>query len=406
LQAQVIQSEDSANIRQIQDSIKIPPTSHGKEKDIIPEIEGAKERRLKERINLWEREALDAIKRRDYKEAEPLFLQILSFDITPEKRRSILLEMSDLYEKTKEPAKQAAVLEKFCDAYQDDPETPQVYIKLGMLYRDLGLYKLAFARFYSVLNFSLRIDQSRIGTYRKLSVRAQMEIADTHFMMGSYAEATKFYNKLRLLSLEPEENAHAIFQTAYSHYLLKEYSLAAPAFQTFVTNYPQDGRMAEAMFLLADSYVRINKHTEATQTVLQLLKHQREATMKEKDEKEWIRWQKKAGNELANDLFEQNDYAGALSMYQSMLSLGNEPDWCWPVMYQMGVCLEHLSLGEKAKQMYKMIVEWPDRNGAKTEALKNASLAETYDMAKWRLNNIGWQNDTDNKLQKILDKAH
>jgi tetratricopeptide (TPR) repeat protein len=313
--------------------------------------------------------------------------------------------MSDLFEKTNEPAKQTAVLEKFCDAYQDDPNAPQVYIKLGMLYRNLGLYKLAFARFYSVLNFSLRIDQNKIDTYRKLSIRAQMEIADTHFIMGSYTDAIKFYSKLRLLSLEPEENAHALFQTAYCHYLLKEYSQSIPVFETFVHDFPQNERVAEAMYLLADAFSRTDKHAEATQTVFALLKRQHEATLKEKDEKEWIRWQRKAGNELANNLFEQSDYAGALAMYQAMLPLGSEPEWCWPVMYQAGLCYEHLALMDKAKQSYNQIIDWPDKAGARTDALKNASLAETYDMAKWRLKNIDWRSDTGEKLENLLDKS-
>jgi tetratricopeptide (TPR) repeat protein len=139
--------------------------------------------------------------------------------------------------------------------------------------------------------------------------------------------------------------------------------------------------------------------------VLDLLKRQKAVTTKEKDEKEWIRWQKKAGNELANDLFNQNDYSGALGLYQAMLPLGVEPSWCWPVLYQMGMCYEHLLMYEKAAESYKKIINWSDKDESRTVALKNQSLAETYNMAKWRIDNIGWRKDTDKKLEKLMDKS-
>lgn len=401
--AEEVSQTNQATLKEMQNSLTVEQANPTGEADdsILQKTIEAKERQKKNRIENWMRQASVAIKTHDYKTAESMYLQILSYDIPSSQRREVLLEMAKLFEISKEPAKQAAVLEKFGDTFPEDPGLPQVFIKAGILYRDMGLYKLALARFYSVLNYSLRIDQHRLEAYRQLSIRAQMEIADTHFAMAQYEEAIKFYSRLRLLNLPPEDRAQAIFQTAYCQYLLKNNPETIANLESFVRDYPDNSKIGEAMFLLANAYSRAQRHTEAAKTTLGLLKHEKEKN--KDDEKQWIYWQKKAGNQLANDFFNQADYTAALPLYQAMIPLGVEPDWTWPLLYQMGVCYENLVMSPKAQGCYEQIINTPANN--KTEALKNKSLASIYEMAQWRLENINWRDQTHTNLDKLLDKT-
>lgn len=391
----------SAMMREVDDALGMKSVMAPSEAEmILEEGKDAKAYELQVKINELMRQAEVASKTMDIKSAEKFYLQILTYDITPPQRRRSLLAMARLYEASKEAAKQAAVLEKFGDAFPDDPGLPQVYIKLGMLYRDLGLYNLALTRFYSVLNFALRVDASKIDTYRQLSIRAQMEIADTHFAMAKYEDAIKFFSRLKLLDLTPVDRANVLFKIGDCNYLLKKYPEAIASFESFIRDYPTNDNAPEVMFMLADCYAKVGRQNDSARTVLDLLKRQSEEYAN--NEKQWMFWQRKAGTQLANDFFNQSDYANALALYQAMLPLGKGPQWQWNLLYQIGMCFERLSLQDKATESYKQIIDWDAEE--KNKAMEVLSLKSIYDMAKWRVDNGDWKNETNKQLEKLLDK--
>ncbi len=358
-----------------------------------------RERRAKEQIESWVRQAEVALRVNDYRSAEALYLRVLSCNIPEEQRRELLLDMARMFETSKEPAKQAAVLEKFTESFSNDEGIPQVLIKLGLLYRGLGLNRLALARFYGVLNYSLKIDSDKIDAYRKLSIRAQIEIADTYFLMAQYPEAISFYSKLRLLDLEPEDRAKAIFQTAHAQALMQNDSETIATLETFVRDYKTDEHYPEAMFLLTDAYMRVGRGAEASKTALMLLKH--EETVADENEKLSIYWQKRTAEKLARDFFSQSDYSGALIIYQSMLPLGKDPGWLWPILYQMGLCYEKLGMSLKAHECYQQIVDTPDHR-KKTVVADSPSLSSFLEMAQWRLGHLSWESEANENFRKLI----
>ncbi len=398
--AKPVNDQATATLKEIDTSLGAP-RQEKEEEEILSPSEKTATRLRAEKVASWLRQAEVAMRIRDFKTAEAFYLQVLAYEVPDDVRRETMLSMAKLFDASGETAKQAAVLEKFIEAFPEDPGVPQVYIKVGILYRELGLTSLAMMRFYSVLNFSLKIDLNRIEAYRELCIRAQMEIADTHFVENRYSEAIKFYSRLRLLELSPEDRARAIFQTAECHYLMKSYPDAIANFESFIASYPKDAKTPEAMFNLADSYSKVGRYPDASRIVLDLLK--RESKNAEGDEKQWIYWQKKAGMQMASNFFSQNDFANALTLYQAMLPLGTEPGWTWSILYQIGMCYEKLSMPEKAKDAYQKILDWLERD--RNTALKDETLKSTYDMAKWRIDNLQWRSDTSDKLEKLLDKS-
>lgn len=395
---QVVLNEVSSSLKTKSD---VKSEMKDDEEGILTQSLEEREFQKQNKIGEWMRQASVAARAGEVKTAEEYYLQVLSFDIKPQIRREALLSMAKMFEKTKDFGKQAAVLEKYTDAFPDDPALPQVYIKLGILYRSLGLYKLALARLYSVLNYSLKIDPSQIETYRRLSIRAQMEIADTNFDMGEYKAAISFYSKMRLLELLPEERAHALFQTANCYYMLKDDARAATNFESYARDHYDNIKAPEAMFMLSQIYSRQGRKEEASRQVLELLKRQKVRTAADNDQ--WIYWQKAAGEKMANGFFENADYSPALSVYQAMLPLDDTIAWRWPILYQIGLCFEKLSMGIKSQEMYKLITDTPEKEREKVK--EDMKLNSFYEMAKWRQENIDWRRNTKESLEKLLDKS-
>src|SRR2546430_988213 len=112
--------------------------------------------------------------------------------------------------------KAAAIYERYIKDYPGDERVPDALLDLGRTLRALGIYKLAITRFYSVLNTTLKLPGEGFERYQVLAKTAQFEIAQTHFEAGDFAEAGKFYTRLRLLDLASSDRARAQFMAAYS----------------------------------------------------------------------------------------------------------------------------------------------------------------------------------------------
>ena len=67
----------------------------------------------------------------------------------------------------------------------------------------------------------------------------------------------------------------------------------------------------------------------------------------------WVYWQRRAGNEIANQLYKEADYLNALQIYQSLAELDNSPAWQPPVWYQVGLVYEQLQQWQKATDTYQ-----------------------------------------------------
>ena len=111
-------------------------------------------------------------------------------------------------------------------------------------------------------------------------------------------------------------------------------------------------------------------------------------------------WKKRTANQLANDFYEQGDYMSALKIYQAMAPLNADPEWQWPIIYQIGLCFEKLRMLPKAEQAYSLIADksqWKNTNFKMTETLK-----AIYETAAWRLEHLRWQLKTETQLETII----
>lgn len=334
----------------------------------------------------------------DFESAEIAYQQILGARATAEQDRDALLGMARMYRRKNELTKAAAVYEKLIREYPGDAILPVAYLELGRTHRALGAYRLAIARFYSVINSTLKLTEEGADTYRQLARTAQFEVAETYFVSGDYAEAARFFSRLKLLDLAPSDRARAHFKSAYALHMGGDYEKAITTLRSFLESNPDDENTPEALYLLSVSYRRLGQNQESLAAALGLLKL--EQGKENQDPKRWAYWQRRTGNQLANEFYEQGDASSALAIYVSLANLSNDPVWRLPVLYQIGLCYERLRSGDKARESFTQVVN--EVKAATIPKNRSAELAELAKMASWRLKHLDWQSNADRDLNNFF----
>lgn len=330
--------------------------------------------------------------RGDYTAAEIAYRQILhSSAFSKAEQQEALLGMGRCYRRQAAYTKAAAVYEKFLKEFPDEGRVPDVLLDLGRTLRAMGAHKMAIARFYSVLNSTLKLPADAFDHYQLLAKTAQFEIAETHFDAGNYTEAGKFFSRLKLLDLAPIDRARAHFKSAYSLQLSGDAEGAVTSLRAYLEQWPEDENVPEARFLLATTLRNLGRSDEALTETFALLRGEKSQSSAEP--RRWIYWQRRTGNQLANEFFHSGDTANALAIYQGLAALSSDPSWQLPVLYQVALCQEQLRATDRAKESYQNIV-----TAVTKLAGASAELNELAKMASWRISNMEWHYQADRKL--------
>jgi len=335
--------------------------------------------------------------RADYPSAEIAFRQVLNTPgSTDAEHKTALLALAHMHRRQGALTKAAAIYERYLKEYPGDERTPDALLNLGRTLRDLGTPKLAITRFYNVINSTLKLPGDGFEHYQVLARTAQFEIAETHFLSGNFAEAGKFFARLSLLDLAPIDRARAQFKSGYALRLQGDVEGAVRTLRSFLEQWPQDENVPEARYLLAISLRELNRMQEAFAATLDLLRT--EKSRLEADPKRWAYWQRRTGNQLANDFFEMGDTMNARAIYSTLLELSAEPAWRLPLTYQLGLCYERLGVTDKARASYQAVIE-------AAGATPPDDFRELVTMAKWRIEHIAWRGDVSRQVTNFFDST-
>ncbi len=335
----------------------------------------------------------------DYVSAELAFRQVLAEKATPEQDHTALMGLGRTYRKKSEFTKAAAVYETLVKQSPEDPLLPIVYLELGRTLRALGAYKPAIARFYSVINTTLKLPEDNSDNYRQLARTAQFEIAETYFQAGDYEQANRYFSRLKLLDLAPEDRARAHFKSIYALTLSGEHDKAIVGFRAYLDQNPMDENVPEARYLLSVSLRQLGRFNESLAAALELLRAEKKYS--QSDPKRWAYWQRKTGNQLANQFYEQGDFGSALVIYQNLANLSAEPAWRLPVLYQIGLCNERLHLYDRARECYQTIVDGTATPPA-GQPPRRQEFVDLYEMADWRLKHLTWSQTSEAQLKNLF----
>jgi tetratricopeptide (TPR) repeat protein len=329
--------------------------------------------------------------------AEREYARLLHVSAPDQTKRDAVLDLAQFYAEAGDVQKSISALEKFRVTYPDDPAMSEQLLRLGQIYRDAGAVELATARFFAVLNSTLNVAPAELDAYRRLSMKARLEIAETYAMQGKMEEARKYYTRLQVLDLDPEDRELVLFRTGQLQHGLGQWLQAENHLRVFLAEYPQSRHMAEARYLRAKALEELGRHQEAVLEVLELLRTADSPDTAQARVAAY--WKRRTGNELANQFYEQGDYAGALAIYQALARASEDPAWRWPAVYQVGLCFERLKMPQRAAEAYRTIVESPQGAGPAE------SLASVQGMARWRLEHLDWIEDFGKRLQGLTAAA-
>jgi tetratricopeptide (TPR) repeat protein len=335
----------------------------------------------------------------DYASAEIAYRQILERpDFSVADQKTALLGLAHMFRKAGALTKAVAIYEKFLKEFPDDGRVPDAYLDLGRTLRDMGAYNLALTDFYSVINSTLKLPAQGFDHYSLLAKTAQFEIAQTYYESGEYAEAGKFFTRVRLLDLAASDRARAHFMAGCAQERAGDLDSAIGTLRTYLEQWPDDENVPEARYVLATALDELKRPQEALSATLALLntEHSRVAS----DPRRWTYWQRRTGNQLANRFFQNGDALNALAIYDCLASLSPDPAWRLPVLYQTALCYERLFQTERARAAYQSIMD-----AAKPKAgapAPTAEIAELAGMAQWRQSHLEWRDGINHRLTEVF----
>jgi tetratricopeptide (TPR) repeat protein len=320
----------------------------------------------------------------DFRQAEQVLKGVLQQAAPREIHRAAMLEMALTAQDAKHLTRAQQVYSQYVQAFREDPSVPEILLRQGLLYREMGAPVLALSKFYAVMSSALTVKPDSSAYFERMVLQAQTEIADTYYLDGKFGEAADFFS--RLLKLDTphlnRELVHYKFVRSYSAAGRPAQALAQA--QLFSQYYPESEYLAEVKFMLADALKQLGRTGEAMQEVIALLKAQR--AVADKNHETWLYWQQRTGNLIANQLFEEGDLAGALEIYLRLAGVNSAPDWRLSAWYQAGLIYERLKQPQKAAELYQRILKEDLSGGNPSESLKLV-----LDMARWRSTRLDWQ---------------
>ena len=326
---------------------------------------------------------------RRFAEASAIYGWVLERGAPEPLQRTALLELAEMAQENKDLVRAQQIYAQWLARWPQDIRVPEIILCQGLVYRKMGLSNLAIAKLYSVMTSALVIKSDQFDYYQQLVLRAQNEIAETQYQLGNYAEAVESLS--RLLKLDAPPDNRPALQYRYIHCLraLDRRSEAIAQAQDFLANYPDASQRPEVHFLCATALKEAHRETESLHEVLALLQEQCGGTNCTSQTLAY--WQRRTGNAIANQFYQEGDPLKAMEIYLRLASLDGAPQWQLPVWYQVGLVYERLGQPAKAMEYYANIA------GREKEVSNDASpsLKTVIEMAHWRKDFLGWQIKTE-----------
>ena len=244
----------------------------------------------------------------------------------------------------------------------------------------------------------MKVGSSDFQRFQGISRQAQREIANTYFIKGDFDQAQKFYNMSLRSDLPKDERAVALFRAAHCTFMRNDMNGAINGLERFLKDFSRHASSAEARYMLATAYKIEGRPQDAYDCVIDLLRDAKGKS--EENPKAWAFWQKKAGNEFANDYYQRGEFVNAVTIYQALAAIEESPEWRWPVVYQMGLCFERLRIEPRASECYKYIVDESKRPEFRWRKMPQ-SVANLVQMAGWRVEQLAWDTDVNGKLRAV-----
>jgi tetratricopeptide (TPR) repeat protein len=331
------------------------------------------------RIDLGRRQRAE----RDFEQSKLTLSAILESNAAEQFKHTALLELALTAQQAGEPVRAVQIFAQYADRYPDDANVPDILLRQGLLYRQMGAKAMALSKFYAVMTTVLNRKLDGSGYYQRLVLQAQTEIADTYYLQGDYGQAAEFFERLLKLDTTVLNKPEIHLKLIRSLSLAARYDNVVTQARDLLQSTPDD---AEARFLLGDALQRLGHKEESVREVLHLLESNGAST-----------WKCRAGNQIANELYNSADYTNALVVYRALSMVDKAPEWQIPVLYQIGLIQERLHQPGEAFTTYAGALDYGVKLGDKAEP----NLKTVLDMTAWRKNHLAWQTQAQEAVETL-----
>ncbi len=331
--------------------------------------------------------------------AEPILINLLNTDVPVPVQKSALLELGAVVRDENDLPRAQTIYSQFIEKWPDDTRAPEVFLRQGEIFRQMGLTDLALGKFYSVMASAIALRNDQLAYYQRLVLETQVEIAETQYLMGHYVDAADFYSRL-LENPDPALNRPQMqYRLIRSLVIIGHNDEAASQSADFLSRFPTSDETPEVRYYMAQALKALGRDDEALQQVLLCLQQQK--AKNGNDPAVWVYWQERVGNELADQLYHQGDYVHALEIYVNLAQLDSSPTWQVPVDYQMGLTYEKLMQPQKAGDTYNLLISRETEMGTN----ETPGMKAIFDMARWRVDFLKWQKNAQTSEQAIAATA-
>jgi len=333
---------------------------------------------------------------RQFAGAETPLVALLAEKVPDDLRKEALIQLATAVAGENDLPRAQSIFTQYIEKWPGDARTPEVLLRQGELFRQMGLNGLALGKFYSVMTAALALKSDQLQFYESLVLQAQIEIAESHYLMGHYDEAADFYARLLKAPDSGLNRPLAEFRLVRSLAATTNKTDAVGQAQDFLSHYPADPEAPEVRYYLAQSLQSLGQSSEALRQVVIFLQQEKAVTKDHPDV--WAYWQLRIGNEIGNELFKEGDYVKALEIYTCLMNLNDAPSWKIPVEYQIGITYERLMQPQKAMESYNQIFSLETALGTNS----TPTLQTVFDMSRWRTNFLSWQNKVETLNQTMM----
>lgn len=335
-----------------------------------------------------------------YELAKQMCVTLLEHPTPEEINRMALIELAYNLEDLNELQKANQVLSQYVVYYNKADNIPEVYLRQGRILRQLGSTGLAIAKFYSAMSSALSVQNSTDERYRRVTLLAQTEIADTQYYAGQFSNAIESYKLILKGEKENLNRSLLEFKLARAKMHGAKPLNILNSMEEYLSRFSNSEYSPEANFIRVSQLHELGRDKAFMEAVLQMLKSQPEEFGLEKEQ--LVPWQQKAGNLLANSLFDKEDFKAARSVYQILQKMDSDPQWYIPATYQLALCAERLDLAVEATDAYMEILSIGNGLSQDDRSLQVRTLIE---MADFRLDQLSWLSDAREKGRSLLDPA-
>ncbi len=282
-------------------------------------------------------------KSKQYEQAINEYIKLLDYYSMPQLETNVIFSIVDkIYEiSTKQLSKSKdetiSLISGLIQKYKDTKVGTLVSLKVAeWYYRDKD-YTTAAKYLYNIAD--------SLSKY-KGTAEEYYFIADIFFNAKDYKNAYAYYKKSIQTSPKGKTAENSAWGIADCYVALNDKTLSSEVISLVVPYYSKLQNVPTVLQALAKSFYVVGNYSKAVDLLEKVV-----PIIEEKEGAEWVFM-------IADSYFNLKQYEQALKYYAKIvLVYGDKPEYLLPAYYKAGNCYENLGEVQKAKEMYKEVVQ-------------------------------------------------